>query len=130
MEHSPINDGSASSTRQITTTITRTQNSGPSDRNFEQKLIEIGVFYVDDDLPVRAGPLPTPRNFEELQERVLRPRPSLSLARFTDTDYQAIIHSFKTSETEKDIMRHVIPKIEGSSQGRGRNYANKLFNNL
>lgn len=85
MEHGPTNDGPASGTRQTTATTistsTRTKNSGPRDRNFEQKLIEIGVFPADDNHPSGAGPLPLPRNFEELHDRVLWPRPSLSLYR-------------------------------------------------
>jgi hypothetical protein len=108
---------STSSTKPTTNTTpptntTNTKNSGPYDRNFQQKLIDGGVYphgyrYPDGRVPAK------PKNWESINQRLTEPRPSLSPSRFTEEEYEKFIQADVGAFKEDDVTKSVIPFIEG-----------------
>jgi hypothetical protein len=101
-----------SSNTKPTTNTTTTRNTRPYDRDFQQNLIDGGVYpdeyeYPDGRIPAR------PDNWEEINQRLAQPRPSLSPSQFSDDKFRkykrADTHAFK----EDQVTKSVIPIIEG-----------------
>lgn len=94
------------------TANTTTTKSGPYDRNFQQNLIDGGVYPDEYDYPDSRVP-PQLVNWEEINQRLTRPRPSLSPTQFSDGKFRkfkrADAHAFK----KKQITTSVIPTIKG-----------------
>jgi hypothetical protein len=93
-------------------TTTTTRNTRPYDRDFQQNLIDGGVYpdeyeYPDGRIPAR------PNNWEEINERLAQPRASLSPSQFSDDKFR----KFKRADTyafkEDQVTKTVIPFIEG-----------------
>jgi hypothetical protein len=93
-------------------TTTTTRNTRPYDRDFQQNLIDGGVYpdeyeYPDGRIPAR------PNNWEEINQRLAQPRPSLSPSQFSDDKFR----KFKRADThvfkEDQVTKTVIPFIEG-----------------
>jgi len=108
---------------------TNTSNTGPYSRNFQQNLVDSGVYpdayeYPDGQIP------PLPSNWEEINQRLRKPRPSLSPSRFTEEDFRkfkrADAHAFK----EKQVATTVIPIIEGHIKDARCVAGGIPFNNL
>ena len=98
-------------TKSSSRTIT-TKSTGPYDRNFQQKLIDGGVYpdgyeYYDGRTP------PPPSNLEEIKERLARPRASLSPSKFTDEDFRKFKRADTNAAKEKQVTTTVLPVIEG-----------------
>lgn len=90
-----------------------TKSSGPYDRDFQQHLIDHGIYphayeYPDGRIPRK------PRNWSDIKERLARRRSSLSPSKFTDEMHAKFVradaHAFKEKHTES-----VIPVIEGDN---------------
>ena len=107
------NRGFTSTLNTVTTTGTiSTRNSRPYDRNFHQNLVDGGVYPEEYEYPDGRVP-PSPSNWDEINRRLLQPRPSLSPSQFSDEDFKKFrrtnAHAFK----EREVTAFVIPIIEG-----------------
>ena len=74
-------------------------------RNFEQKLINYGVY-----LKNRAQ---KPNNIEGIKERLAQPRREISLSEFSEKSFDKFRDSACTAKDEGDVMIDVIPVIQG-----------------
>jgi hypothetical protein len=100
------------STDPSSTTSKSKKSTTPYDRGFEQKLVDGGVYPDEYEYPDGRVPSP-PDNWEEFNQRLMQPRPSLSPSQFSDEAFRkfkrANAHAFK----EKQVTTSVIPIIEG-----------------
>ena len=92
------------------------------DRGFEQNLIDHGV-YLDN----RAQ---TPENWEEINERLANPRPSLSPSKFSESAFKAFRASDFQAKDEDDVMIDVVPVISGVHQDKHFSARKTKFGNL
>lgn len=121
---------SAVDTKPTTSTInTKTETSGPYNRNFEQKLIDGGVYPDGYEFPDDRV-LPEPDNLEEIRERLLQTRSSLSLSQFSSTDFKEFEQANKRVSKENRVMNRVIPIIEGKIRDDKCAGGDIPFNNL
>jgi hypothetical protein len=121
----------ATSTTKTTSTsrTSTTRNTTTYDRDFEQNLIDHGIYPEEYEHP-DGREAPMPKNWDEINQRLTQPRASLSPSKFSDQDFKdfkrANAHAFK----EKQATNTVIPIIEGK-MGDGRCVAGDIpFNNL
>lgn len=95
-------------------TTTRTTSTTVYSRNFEQKLIDHGYYPEGYEYP--DGQISTePDNWEEIDEALTRPRPSLSPSNFTKADFQKFKRADRHASKENPVMASVIPIIEGDN---------------
>lgn len=90
-----------------------TKSSGPYDRNFEQNLVDGGVYpdyYIDQDGRWK----PQPNNWEEIRQRLAQPRRSLSPSKIFTEAYAEFRFKDRFTYKEVDMMKTVIPIIEGT----------------
>ena len=106
---SPLSDAAGGT--KITKTTTRTTTSAYS-RNFQQHMIEYGVYDYRYTYP-NGQRTPKPNNLNEIMERLIRPRRSLSPSRFTETDYREVEQADADADNETPVTTGVIPLIEG-----------------
>src|SRR5690348_427304 len=103
----------STSNTQSTSNTTTTKSTGPYNRNFQQNLVDGGVYPDGYEYPDGRIP-PQPANWEEINRRLAQRRSSLSPSRFLDEDFRkfkrADAHAFK----EKQVTTSVIPIIEGN----------------
>ncbi|EGE00672.1 hypothetical protein TESG_07969 [Trichophyton tonsurans CBS 112818] len=90
----------------------KTTSTTAYNRNFEQKLIDHGIYpkgyeYPDGRLPAK------PNNWEEINERLAKPRPSLSPSKFSEREFQKFERADTGASKEKPITRSVLPIIDG-----------------
>lgn len=108
--------GSASTldTRPTTnTTNTKTTKSrGPYSRNFQQKLIEGGIYPDEYEYPDGRAQ-PEPDNLEEIIQRLAQPRPSLSPSNFSNEKFKEFKRAAAHVSKENRATKTVIPIIEG-----------------
>ncbi|KAK0701547.1 hypothetical protein B0T21DRAFT_417097 [Apiosordaria backusii] len=91
-----------------------TKPSSAYDDNFEQHMIDNGIYLEGYDYP--AGRLtPEPENVDQLRSELLAARASLSPSRFHDSAFRNFKKKNKTS-SEGTVMRNVIPIIAGNSE--------------
>ena len=94
------------------TNTTNTASTGPYNRNFQQNLVDGGVYphaYRYPDGHVAAKP----DNWEEIHQRLSRPRPSLSPSKFSEEAYEKFVQADADASKEKQVTTSVIPIIEG-----------------
>ncbi|KAL1952989.1 hypothetical protein VTO42DRAFT_3785 [Malbranchea cinnamomea] len=104
---------SVSSKTRDTGDTTNTTSSTPYSRNFQQNLIDHGVYPPAYEYPDGRRP-PKPRNWEEINERLARPRPSLSPSRFSEEAFENFTRADAHASKEKPVITSVIPIIEGN----------------
>ncbi|KAF2236504.1 hypothetical protein EV356DRAFT_512731 [Viridothelium virens] len=117
LEHStmpPTNRLSVSKNTDATITA-KTESTGPYSRNFEQILVDNGIFpplykYPDGRRPEK------PKNIEEIKERAEQRRSSLSPSRYTDEEFEEFQYVAAKSSDEDHVSRNVVNTIEGSTQ--------------
>jgi hypothetical protein len=121
----------AASTSKTTSTsrTSTTRNTTTYDRDFQQNLINHGIYPEEYEHP-DGREAPIPKNWDEINQRLTQPRASLSPSKFSDQDFKDFkrvnAHAFK----EKQVTNSVILIIEGKI-GDGRCVAGDiLFNNL
>ena len=98
---------SSSGTKKVTKI---TKKSRPKDANYQQKLIDNGIY------PCRYKPNgnipPLPPKWEEINRRLTRHRPSLSLSRFSSNDdYQKSLDAEAEAFNEDEVKDFVIPAM-------------------
>jgi hypothetical protein len=104
---------STSSTKPSTNTTT-TRRTVPYNRNFQQNLIDGGVYphayrYPDGRVPAK------PNNWDEINRRPSQPRPSLSPSKFSEEAHEKFVQADADAVKEKQVTISVIPIIEGIS---------------
>ena len=106
--------GSAStSNSQPSSSTTTTKSTGPYNRNFQQNLIDGGIYPATYRYPDGRAPA-KPNNWEEINLRLSRPRPSLSPSIFPEEVFQKFVQADADASKEKQITTSVIPIIEGN----------------
>jgi hypothetical protein len=94
----------------------------PYDRAFEQHLIDHGIY-----LNNRAK---KPENWEEIIERLAKPRPSLSPLKFSDAAFEDFQASDAEAKDEDDVMIDLVPVISGLHQNDHFSARKTKFGNL
>ena len=95
-----------------TTTTTKTGNTRPHNRNFQQNLIDHGVYPEEYEYP--DGRIPAkPNNWEDINQRLIQPRPSLSPSQFSDEAFRKFKRANAHASKENKVTDSVIPIIEG-----------------
>lgn len=101
-------------TENETTTISaKTKSTGPYDLAFQQNLADGGIFpfgYRRGNVRVLARP----SNWEEINQRLVRPRRSLSPSNFLQEAHEEFIDKETHAANEKEVEMAVIPIIEGN----------------
>ena len=97
------------------TTTTKTKSTGPYDRAFEQHLVDHGIYPEQYEHP-DGSDTPQPENWEEINERLARPRPSLSPSKFSGPNFKKFKRANANARKEKQVTTSVIPIIEGEIQ--------------
>jgi hypothetical protein len=125
------NRASTQDTRPTTnTTNTKTTgSSGPYSRNFQQKLIDNGVYPDEYEYPDGRVP-PEPDNIEEINERLKQPQPSLSPSQFPKKKFREFKRADAHISKENKAIKTVIPIIEGKITDNKCVEGDVLFNNL
>ncbi len=105
----------------------KTKKSSAYDPAFEQHLIDHGIYphgydYDDDDGSVY------PDNWEEINERLAQPRPSLSPSRFPREAFRKFENTNMQALTENTVMSKAFPIIAGTPDIPSQE--NLLFGNL
>ncbi|KAF7503146.1 hypothetical protein GJ744_004288 [Endocarpon pusillum] len=112
-----------------TTSTKTTKSSSPYSRNFQQKLIDNGIYPDEYEYPDGRIPL-EPDTLDEINKILLRPRPSLSPSQFPNEKFR----EFKRADThiskEKKATKTVIPIIEGKIEDNKCVEEDILFTNL
>ncbi|OJD09565.1 hypothetical protein ACJ73_10219, partial [Blastomyces percursus] len=97
---------------QIRRGTAKSTSTTPYNRNFQQNLIDHGVYpdgyeYPDGRIPVM------PNSWEEINETLTRPRPSLSPSKFSDEHFRKFKRADTHASKEQPVTTSVIPIIEG-----------------
>lgn len=107
---------------------TKTGSTGPYDPQFEQLLIDNGVY--PDGYEDSNGDAPEPRNIEAIRECLARSRSSLSPSRFDQAAFKQFQRSNRGASSEQLVMDDVMPTIRGNPSTNFHRAGNTLFNNL
>ncbi|KAF2995330.1 hypothetical protein E8E13_001346 [Curvularia kusanoi] len=96
----------------LTTDTSKTKTTGPYDRQFQQVLIDNGIYpqgyrYSDGRVP------PKPDNWDQFGQMLARPRPSLSPSRFGDAEFDDLVQADADAGKEQQVCESVLPYIEG-----------------
>ena len=108
---------------------TKTGSTGPYDPQFEQLLIDNGV-YPDGYRTAGGTKPPKPRNMEDICRRLSQPRPSLSPSRFSEGDFEDFQDKNRGASSEQLVMEDVMPMIRGNTGTKFYHAGNTVFNNL
>ena len=115
-----------------TTSTSRTttlRNTRTYDRDFQQNLIDHGVYPYAYEYP--NGRVPTkPSNQIEINQRLAQSRLSLSPSRFSEKKFKEFIRVDAYTFKEKQVINSVIPIIEGKVEDGKCVAGDILFNNL
>ncbi|KAK0958908.1 hypothetical protein LTR91_021123 [Friedmanniomyces endolithicus] len=106
----------------------KTGTTGPYDPQFEQLLIDHGVYpdgYEDSD-----GDAPEPENIQAIRERLARSRSSLSPSHFDEVAFKQFQRTNRGASSEQNVMMNVFPTIRGNTGTKFYNEGNMLFKNL
>ena len=95
-------------------TSSKTKKSSAYDPAFKQHLIDHGIYphgydYGGDDDSVY------PDNWEEINDRLAQPRPSLSPSRFAREEFRTFEKTNMQALTEDKVMSKVFPIIAGTA---------------
>lgn len=109
------------------TTTSKTKKTSPYDPNFEQNLIDNGIYPDDYDFPDDRDP-PRPNNENEILSRLQQPRPSLSPSKFSNKEFRTFKQTNSRALNEDAVMGDVFPVIQGTA--RIPSAKNFIFGNL
>ncbi|KIX92042.1 uncharacterized protein Z520_12258 [Fonsecaea multimorphosa CBS 102226] len=106
-------DSQSLSTSRSTSITPATKSTGPYNRNFQQNLIDGGVYPHGYKFP--DGRVPKkPDNWVELSRRLVLPRRSLSPSKFSDKEHEKFVQADGDAVKEEQVTTSVIPTIEGN----------------
>ncbi|KAL8700904.1 MAG: hypothetical protein Q9201_005199 [Fulgogasparrea decipioides] len=95
------------STRGESTEKTSYRKSSAYHRDFEQHLIDYGIHPYNRTQK--------PRNWDEIQQKMAQPRPSLSPSKFSDGAFETFQQANEEALTEAMVMRKPFPIISGNA---------------
>ena len=121
--------GSSRRTAVTTATTASSKNTGVYSRGFLQNLIDHGVYPEEYDYPDDQVP-PPPDNWQEINQRLVKPRPSLSPSQFSDRVFKRFKRADAHVSKENTVMDSVILIIEGEVESSRSIAGNIPFNNL
>lgn len=107
---------------------TKTGSTGPYDPQFEQLLIDNGVY--PDGFEDSNGDAPEPRNIQAIRERLARSRSSLSPSYFDEAAFKQFQKRNRGASSEQLVMEDVMPMIRGDTGTKFHRAGNTVFNNL
>ena len=116
-------------TRKLRGFTVSTRRFSAYDRAFEQNLIDHGIYPKGYKFPGGKS-LCQPQNLEEIRDRLLRPRASLSPSRFTKEQFERFVHADERAVTEADVMASVVPNMSGTASSESNMARNLAFSNL
>ncbi|KAK7426732.1 hypothetical protein QQZ08_006768 [Neonectria magnoliae] len=90
-----------------------TKTTGPYDRTFEQHLTDNGIFLDGYVYPDGRDP-PEPKNLEDILQALATPRASLD--RLSSEDFRKFVRADCQARREIDVMKNVIPVLDGDIQ--------------
>ncbi|KAL9621088.1 MAG: hypothetical protein Q9160_004473 [Pyrenula sp. 1 TL-2023] len=96
--------------------------SSAYDRDFEQKCIDHGIYMPQRDT--------RPENWQELQERLARPRLSLSPSQFSDETFDRFCEAAEEVKDENDVNMETLPTILGKKRRDCPSAGNVPFSNI
>jgi hypothetical protein len=108
---------------------TRSSKISTKSGNFEQKLIDNGIYPSLYEHPNGRLP-PKPANLSDIKGRLPTVRTSLSPSRFTDEDFEAFQRENARASSKTTAMNKVIPIIAGNEDKRHRPQGDIVFANL
>ena len=111
-----------SSASSRTTNTTKTTKTSPYDGDFEQKLIDGGIYTHN-----RAS---KPGNIQDIRERMARPRPSLSPSHFDEESFEEFTEHCEEAANEAGAMANLVPIIAGEGRRRFHSNTDVSFSNL
>ncbi|KAI9776051.1 MAG: hypothetical protein M1839_000654 [Geoglossum umbratile] len=89
---------------------TKVPNTRPKDANFEQKLIDGGIYPYGYEF--RGGrQLPLPPEWEEINRRLAQRRPSFSPSGFSEGGYREFTRADARATSEDEVKYHVLPAM-------------------
>ncbi|OAA63584.1 hypothetical protein SPI_03747 [Niveomyces insectorum RCEF 264] len=107
----PSNSANVRGYDPVSTTATPTKSSMPYDRNFDVHLRDHSVRGVlTSQMPV---------NLASIKEELSQPHSSLSLATFSEADFQRFCYNNDLATLEQDVVATVIPAILGVGDAGG-----------
>ena len=112
-----------------TTDTRKTVTSGPYDANFQQKLIDGGIYPDEYEYPDGHVP-PLPCNWGDINERLGQPRPSLSPSQFPHDRFREFKRADARVSKENKVTKKVIPIIEGKIEDEKCVEGEVLFTNF
>jgi hypothetical protein len=104
----------SSTSRSTKRALSSTKSSGPYDRDFQQHLVDHGIYPLAYEYPDGRIP-PKPNNWKDIKERLARYRSSLSPLRFTNEAHEKFVRANAHAFKEKQITESVISIIEGDN---------------
>lgn len=104
--------GLSSTNTRSTPNTTTAKSTGPYNRNFQQNLIDGGIYPDEYEYPDGRVP-PQPNNWEDINQRLAQSRPSLSPLKFPDEEFRKFKRANANAFKEKQVTTSVIPIIEG-----------------
>lgn len=97
-----------------TKTTKPTRNTGPYNRNFQQNLVDGGIYPSYYEYP--NGQIPAkPNNWEEINHRLAQRRASLSSSVFSEGAHERFARREAHAAKEKQVMELVKPIIDGNT---------------
>lgn len=112
-----------------TTNSRTTESSGPYSSNFQQKLIDGGIYPDEYEYPDGRVP-PEPDNLEEINQKLMQHRRSLSPSLFTNEKFREFKRADAHVSKENKATKTVIPIIEGKTADDKCVEGDVLFTNL
>jgi hypothetical protein len=112
-----------------TTNTKTTESSGPYSRNFQQRLIDNGIYPDEYEYPDGRIP-PEPDNLEQINGILTQPRPSLSPSQFSNEKFREFKRADAHVSKENKATKTVIPIIEGKIKDGKCVEGDVLFTNL
>ncbi len=116
-----------SSTKQSSTTG-KTKNTSPYNGNFEQKLVDRGI-YPDGYEGPDGDPL-EPENLMTIREAFAKPRSSLSPSQFPESEFARFKKQNRLAKSESQAVTSIIPYIAGSKDSQFQTAGTIPFNNM
>ncbi|QSS53757.1 hypothetical protein I7I53_01118 [Histoplasma capsulatum var. duboisii H88] len=117
------------STSRDTKTTTKTSSTSAYSRNFQQNLIDHGVYPPEYKYPDGQKP-PKPDNWAEIHEILALPRASLSPSKFSEKCFEDFREADMKASKEKPVTTSVIPVLDGDIGDRACVGGDYPFGNL
>ena len=123
----PSNQGSPRPKNALDEPTTKIKRTSPYDRNFEQHLIDNGIYPNHYAFPDDRDP-PQPSNRDEIRNRLNQRRPSLSSSNFSEQEFYIFGRTASRALNEDAVMGNLLPIIQGHAPIPSAK--NLLFGNL